>query len=103
MPAVRGWIVDTSLEHDHERFSGFMKVSVEEVLIALRDDRHWLNDTESWFSNKHVDIDDALFGRQVTSTLYPNGFSGNDVIDVIEQQAVWANQVDSTNSTMASP
>jgi Holliday junction resolvase-like predicted endonuclease len=90
MPAVRGWIVDTSLEHDHERFSGFMKVSVEEVLIALRDDRHWLNDPKDWFSNQRDRQDDALSESQVTSTLYPNGFSGNDFIDVIEQQAVWA-------------
>jgi hypothetical protein len=89
MPAVRGWIVDTSLEHDHERFSGFMKVSVEEVLIALRDDRHWLNDPKVWFSNQRDRLDDALPESQVTSTLYPNGFSGGDFIDVIEQQAVW--------------
>ena len=33
-------IVDTSIEHDHERFNGFLKVSLEKVLIALRDDRH---------------------------------------------------------------
>ncbi|CAH1209673.1 conserved hypothetical protein [Candidatus Nitrotoga sp. BS] len=44
MPLVRGWIVDTCIEHDHEFFSGFLKVSLEEVLIALRDDRHFLND-----------------------------------------------------------
>ena len=43
---ILGWIVDTSIEHDHERFNGFLKVSLEEVLIALRDDRHLLNDPE---------------------------------------------------------
>lgn len=89
IPAVRGWIVDTSLEHDHERFSGFMKVSVEEMLIALRDDRHWLNGPEGGFSNQRDRLNDALPESQVTSTLYPNGFSGGDFIDVIEQQAVW--------------
>ena len=39
-----GWIVDTSIECDHQRFAGFLKISVEEMLIALRDDRHLLND-----------------------------------------------------------
>lgn len=29
----------SSIEHDHQRFGGFLKVSLEEVLIALRDDR----------------------------------------------------------------
>lgn len=41
---VQGIIADTSIEHDHERFNGFLKVSVEEVLIALRDDRELLAD-----------------------------------------------------------
>ena len=39
---IQGWIVDTSIECDHQRFCGFLKVSLEEVLIALRDDRHLL-------------------------------------------------------------
>ena len=41
-----GWIADTSIECDHQRFSGFLKVSIEELLIALRDDRHHLNDPD---------------------------------------------------------
>lgn len=43
---VHGWIVDTSIESAHERFSGFLKVSLEEVIVALRDDRHLLGDPE---------------------------------------------------------
>jgi len=43
---VHGWIVDTSIECDHQRFSGFLKVSLEEVLIALRDDRELLHDPD---------------------------------------------------------
>ena len=46
--SVNGWIVDTSLEHDHELFSGFLKVSIEEILIALHDDSHFLNNSESF-------------------------------------------------------
>ena len=43
--------IDTCIEHDHERFSGFLKVSLEEVLIALRDDRHLLNDSLGMLSS----------------------------------------------------
>jgi hypothetical protein len=49
MPEITAWIVDTSIECDHQRFHGFLKVSLEEVLIALRDDRHWLNDPDGLF------------------------------------------------------
>lgn len=34
---VVGWIADTSLEYDHEYFNGYLKVSVEELYIALND------------------------------------------------------------------
>jgi hypothetical protein len=91
MPFVRGWIVDTCIEHDHEFFSGFLKVSLEEVLIALRDDRHLLNDPHGWLTDRVVDVnDDALLKAQVTSRLYPDGFSGGRFIDVILRQTVWA-------------
>ena len=48
-----GWIADTSIECDHQRFAGFLKVSVEELLIALRDDRHLLNDPE-WSARREL-------------------------------------------------
>jgi hypothetical protein len=48
-----GWIADTSIECDHQRFSGFLKVSVEELLIALRDDRHLLNDPEGLLAGNY--------------------------------------------------
>ena len=35
-PPVLGWIVDTSIEHDHKRFRDYLKVSLEEMIIALR-------------------------------------------------------------------
>lgn len=37
-PVVTGWIVDTSIEYDHELFFDYLKVSLEEIIIALRDD-----------------------------------------------------------------
>jgi hypothetical protein len=48
-----GWIADTSIECDHQRFAGFLKVSVEELLIALRDDRHLLNDPEGLLAGNY--------------------------------------------------
>ena len=85
-----GWIVDTCIECDHQHFSGFLKVSIEEVLIALRDDRHLLNDPEASPSG----TDDPDRGtedeeRHSSWTLYPEGFRVERFIDVIETEAVW--------------
>jgi hypothetical protein len=49
-PPIHGWIGDTSIERDHERFSGFLKLSLEELLIALRSDRSLLQDPNGIFS-----------------------------------------------------
>jgi hypothetical protein len=87
--SVQGWIVDTSIEHDHERFNGFLKVSLEEVLIALRDDSHLLNDPAGFLTGTPV----GEFGEETESgrhaTLYPNGFSFSSFVDVIESEAIW--------------
>ena len=86
----RGWIVDTSIEHDHQRFNGFLKVSLEEVLIALRDDRHLLNDPGGLFEGTGME---ALHNERAPldelPTLYPDGFSLPRFVEVIESEAVW--------------
>lgn len=86
---VQGWIVDTSIEHDHERFNGFLKVSLEEVLIALRDDSHLLNDPAGFLTGTTVEefSEETESGRH--SMLYPNGFSFSSFVDVIESEAIW--------------
>ena len=87
---VCGWIVDTSIEHDHERFSGYLKVSLEEVIIALRDDRHLLNDPAGLLSGGTEQIDDFRPPENDRAwTLYPDGFSVSRFIQVIENEAVW--------------
>ena len=91
---ILGWIVDTSIEHDHERFNGFLKVSLEEVLIALRDDRYFLNDPEGLFSGTCMETvhgDVAEFDK--SPTLYPEGFSSSRFVEVIESEAVWEEPV----------
>jgi Holliday junction resolvase-like predicted endonuclease len=81
--AMRGWIVDTSIECDHQRFGGFLKVSLEELLIALRDDRHLLHDPDGMFAQT------TTADRAEHSSLYPQGFSVERLIEVMETQAVW--------------
>jgi Holliday junction resolvase-like predicted endonuclease len=82
-----GWIVDTSIECDHSYFSGFLKVSLEEVLIALRDDAFLLNDPDGLFNGLYNDSDDSA--RDV-STLYPDGFSVRRFLEIIGKQTIWA-------------
>jgi Holliday junction resolvase-like predicted endonuclease len=85
-----GWIADTSIECDHQRFGGFLKVSVEELLIALRDDRRLLNDPGGLLAGNYG-VDQALeadTGRSGWS-LYSDGFSAERFIEVIETGAVW--------------
>lgn len=82
IPEVTGLIVDTSLEHDHEQFSGYLKVSLEEVIIALRDDCHLLCDITEFTEGNEIEID-------AERTLYPSGFSINSFLKVIEEQQVW--------------
>jgi hypothetical protein len=87
---IRGWIVDTSIEHDHERFSGYLKVSLEEVIIALRDDRHLLNDPAGLLSGAAESTDRFQPpDSEVAQTLYPGAFSASRFIEVIECEAVW--------------
>lgn len=85
-----GWIVDTCIECDHQRFAGFLKISIEEVLIALRDDRHLLNDPEGLLSGTY-DADQSVEddARPSAQTLYPAGFRVERFIEVIETEAVW--------------
>ena len=85
-----GWIADTSIECDHKRFAGFLKVSVEELLIALRDDRHLLNDPEGLLAgNYREDQSGEADTSRSAWALYPDGFSAERFIEVIETEAVW--------------
>jgi hypothetical protein len=81
-PIVHGFIVDTSIEHDHEFFSGYLKVSLEEVIIALRDDSQLLFDKETFVEGQEMQ-GDANF------TLYPDGFTADDFIQVLEKKEIW--------------
>jgi hypothetical protein len=84
------WIADTCIECDHQRFSGVLKVSVEELLIALRDDRHLLNDPGALLAGNYgVDGVLAADARDSSWSLFPDGFSVERFVEVIETDAVW--------------
>lgn len=90
-PEIIAWIIDTSIEWDHQAFRGFLKVSLEEIQIALRDDRRWLNDPEGLFQERGS-INESMAPGPCTEqadTLYPDGFTARRFIEVIESAAVW--------------
>lgn len=74
-PTLHGWIVDTCIEHDHETFSGYLKVSLEELLVMLRDERHLLL---------------GLPERTGNTGLYPDGFSAGRFATIVEGNELWS-------------
>jgi hypothetical protein len=88
---VHSWIVDTSIECDHERFSGFLKISVEELLLALRDDCHLLDDPEGLAKDPTSILDVQPSSTEgARGTLYPDGFRAERFLQIIDTEAVWA-------------
>lgn len=82
---THGWIVDTSIECDHECFNGFLKISVEEMIIALRDDAHLLCKPAELF--QHLQQDPC--GDKPPASRYPAGFSAQRFVEVIRGAYVW--------------
>ena len=87
---VQGIIADTSIEHDHERFNGFLKVSVEEIQIALRDDREFLVDPIG-IQGESYEVRDANSPteEQAPDSLYVEGFSAQRFVEILETELVW--------------
>ncbi len=83
------WIVDTSIECDHQRFGGFLKVSLEEVLIALRDDADLLDTMEQVLAQRLAQSA-SRDGAAARATLYPEGFSAARFVQVVEAGLVWS-------------
>lgn len=87
---IRGWIADTSIESDHQRFDGFLKVSVEELIVALRDERPLLADPEQFLSSaKHSPSPANQQQGSLGDSLYPEGFGALRFVNVIESESVW--------------
>jgi Holliday junction resolvase-like predicted endonuclease len=88
--AIHGWIVDTSIEEDHMRFGGFLKVSLEEVLLALRDDAYLLcKPGEAIGGGVGGPPAPAPSVADALPTLYPSGFNAERYVAVIEGAVIW--------------
>ncbi len=72
---IHAWIVDTSIELDQQHVDGCLVVSLEALLVALRDEAHLLTLTPDGAA-KH--------------SLYPDGFEAQCFIDIVESGRVWA-------------
>ncbi|MEZ8184212.1 nuclease-related domain-containing protein [Shewanella sp. 5S214] len=88
-PKIKGLIADTSLEFDHDYFAGFMKVSIEELLIALADNAHFLCNHDKEIASSMESGKELNFSSDPFS-LYPLGFNGKEFLRVIEESLVWA-------------
>ena len=100
---IHSWIIDTSIEHDHEYFSNFLKVSLQEVQMALLNKRHFLRDIEekifSTIRHRRPDNEDIIdqietiianFSKQKPiDNLYPQGFSAERFAEIIEMGMMW--------------
>jgi Holliday junction resolvase-like predicted endonuclease len=71
------WIVDTSIEFDGVYIDEYLVVSRETLEIVIRDEAHMLCNIE------HL--------QEERETLFPDGYSSEKFIEVIESQAVWKN------------
>lgn len=87
--AIHGLIADTSIELDHDRFSCFLKISIEELIIALRDDRQWLTDPDGILRLPSDDRKMEKLDGHTHETLYPDGFNASRFLDVLENELVW--------------
>jgi Holliday junction resolvase-like predicted endonuclease len=87
-PHIVGLIADTSIEFDHEYFAGFMKVTVEELIIALSDNAYLLCNQEQAASLSLALGEEMNFSSEPYS-LYKNGFNGEEFLNIIEQSRVW--------------
>lgn len=73
---LHAWIVDTSIELDHEWVDGFLVVSLESLHVILRDERELL-----------LQADQVSQGG--SDTMFPEGFSAERFIEVVEAGEVW--------------
>jgi len=83
-----GGIADTSIESDHERFNGFLKVSLEGMIVALRDDRSLLNDPEGLIFGQPP-AETTRVDRHVRASLYPAGCNPDGFVSVVEGKMDW--------------
>jgi Holliday junction resolvase-like predicted endonuclease len=75
---IHSWIVDTSVEYDQSIIDGFLKVSLEGLIVILRNERALLKGL--LHENNDFSIDD----------LFPDGFSARRFAEIVEQGLLWS-------------
>ncbi|EKD88076.1 MAG: hypothetical protein ACD_35C00072G0002 [uncultured bacterium] len=75
---THSWIVDTSIEYDQAIIDGFLKVSLEGLIVILRNERFLLRGL--LHENDNLPIDD----------LFPEGFSVGRFAEIVEEGQLWS-------------
>lgn len=69
--SIHAWLVDTTLEFDHQRIDGFLKISFEELLIVLN--RHQ-NFIKAMMNEQEIEINDQPGLREVIKSIESDQF-----------------------------
>lgn len=77
----KSWIVDTSLEFDGKEIDGYFVTGLETMIIALRDEKSFLND--------FVEMTEDEVPSEQGMSLYQQSFSIKEFMRVIESDLVW--------------
>lgn len=75
---IHPWIVDTSIEHDQELIDGYLKVSLEGLVVILRNERQLL--TGNLLMDENLPEDD----------MFPEGFSAQQFVEIVEEGNLWS-------------
>ena len=75
---VHSWIVDTSIEYDQIKIDGFLKISLEGLLIILWNEQHFMRGII--LENEKLYLND----------FFPNGFTGKRFAEVVENGELWS-------------
>jgi hypothetical protein len=78
LPDLHTWVVDTSIELDGEVVDDALVISREVLDVALRDELHYLRA-----------FDQEAEEEEAIATLYPDGFSAQAFVRIIERNEVW--------------
>lgn len=75
---IHAWIVDTSIEYDQAIIGGFLKVSLEGLLVIFRNEQALLRGI--LLQNEEIKAND----------FFPEGFSARRFAEIVERGELWA-------------
>ncbi|MEQ1417664.1 hypothetical protein [Acinetobacter indicus] len=82
---THSWIIDTTLEFDHQYFDHHLKISIDEIIISL---------------NGKVDFMDSIIGGRFDVEEVANSIDPLKFIDDIENDRFWKHQIGNYDSFM---